>query len=73
MKGSSNCPIERIKGLVACLAEDFGSLDELLASEDYFDAEPLEIAVSDSRTKAMLEEQFTRSKQGGGGFFGLFR
>lgn len=75
VKGLSSYPYERVKALVALLANRYGdnaTIDSILGDSQYFEPDKIKILLEDKGVKESLEDQFFRSKSKKGGIFSFF-
>jgi hypothetical protein len=69
--GRSEYPLDQVKGLVACLAKGFDSIDSVLQCE-HFESEPMSDLLSKDGVRETLNAQFYKSQNHRGGLLGLF-
>jgi len=69
--GKSEYPLDKVQGLVACLAKGFDSIDSVLQCE-HFESEPISDLLSKEGVSETLNAQFYKSQNHRGGLLGLF-
>jgi hypothetical protein len=69
--GLSEYPIDKVQGLVACLAKKYDSVESLLQSHN-FEREPISDLLSEEEAREIINIQFDKSKNKRGGLLGFF-